>query len=76
MAREIVGGRAGLDAPITDMREALITTAYSLGGAAIALGITWLVLPQGYSRGLRWSAALWLGATALLLGAHRVSGCE
>ena len=74
VAGETIGGHGGPAAPIVDVRGALITAAYSLGGAAVGLGLAWLVLPRIYGRGLRWSAALWFGATALLLGARQVGG--
>ena len=74
VARETIMGRRNLPATIVDVRSALITAAYSLGGALIALGLAWLVLPRARGRALRWAAALWLGATALLLGTRQVGG--
>ena len=74
VARESIVGRAGPTAPIVDARSALITAGYSLCGALVGLGIAWLVLSPARGRALRWSAALWLGATILLLGTRRVGG--
>ena len=74
VARETIVGHGGPAAQIADVRAALITAAYSLGGAVIGLGLAWLVLPRARGRGLRWSAVLWLGATVLLLGTRQVAG--
>lgn len=73
VARETSGGHA-ITAPIADARGALITLAYSLGGAVFGLGLAWLALPRDGARGLRWAAALWLGVTALLLATRQVGG--
>lgn len=74
IAHETIARRVGPDAAITNLRQAVITAAYSLGGAVIGLGLAWLALPRSSRRGLRWSAALWLGATLLILGTRRVGG--
>ncbi len=69
-----VASRSEVVAHIVDLRGALVTAAYSLGGAAVGLGLAWLVLPAARSRGMRWMAWLWLAVTALLLTSRRVSG--
>jgi hypothetical protein len=73
-ARDVFVGHSGPIGTINGLRGALITAAYSLGGAVVGLGLAWLALPQVYRRGLPWSAAIWTGATALLLGARQVGG--
>jgi hypothetical protein len=74
VTRESIVGRGGPPGTIVDARSALITAAYSLGGALVGLGLAWLVLPRARGKALGWSAALWLGATALLLGTRQVAG--
>ena len=74
VARELAQGHGGLVAPIVNVRAALITAAYSLGGAVIGLGLAWLALPRDRDHGVRWAAAVWLGMTALLLAMRRVDG--
>src|SRR5512138_2075316 len=74
VARQVVGGHAVAAAPIADARGALVTAAYSLGGAAVGLGMAWLALPRNHAQGLGWAAGLWLGATALLLVTRQVGG--
>jgi hypothetical protein len=74
VTREVLGRASGPTAPIADVRGALVTAAYSLGGAAIGLGLAWLVLPRTRGRGLGVSATLWIAATVLLLATRRVSG--
>jgi hypothetical protein len=73
-ARDVFVGRSGPIGTINGLRGALITAAYCLGGAVVGLGLAWLALPHASRRGLRWSAAIWTGATALLLGARQVGG--
>jgi hypothetical protein len=74
VGRDAIAGHGGLHSPIEDARAALITTAYSLGGAVVGLGLAWLVLPRDSARGLKWLALLWIVTTAFLLAAGRVSG--
>ena len=74
VARQLVGGHAVVAAPIADARGALVTAAYSLGGAAVGLGLAWLALPRDRVGGLGWAAGLWLGVTALLLVTRQVGG--
>ncbi|WP_353266162.1 hypothetical protein [Gemmatimonas sp.] len=69
-----VASRSEVVAHIVDLRGALVTAAYSLGGAAVGLGLAWLVLPAARTRGMRWMAWLWLAVTVLLLVSRRVSG--
>jgi len=73
VARAVVS-RSEVVAHIVDLRGALVTAAYSLGGAAVGLGLAWLVLPVARIRGMRWMVWLWLAVTALLLTSRRVSG--
>jgi len=69
-----VGGGAVLNASITTVRAALITAAYSLGGAAVALGLTALALPRAERPWiLRWGV-LWVVTTAALILVRRVAG--
>ena len=74
VARDVFGHRSGPTGTITDIRSALLTAAYCLGGAVVGLGLAWLALPKGHGRGLRWSVAVWLGVTALVLGARQAGG--
>ncbi|HTJ23936.1 MAG TPA: hypothetical protein VL383_16140 [Gemmatimonadaceae bacterium] len=69
-----MGEPGGPQPLIADLKAALVTTAYSLGGAAAGLGLACLVLPRARAHGLFWSAALWLCATAMLLVTRRVGG--
>jgi hypothetical protein len=69
-----MGERGGPQPLIADLNAALITTAYSFGGMVVGLGLAWLVLPRVRAQGLLWSAALWLGATAMLLVTRQVGG--
>lgn len=63
-----------LEAPLMDLSGAVVTTAYSLGGAAFALGLTWLVLPSRERHAPPRLFGLWILATALLLGTRQVGG--
>lgn len=73
VASELARSHDAPAAPIADVRGALITAAYSLGGAVVGLGLAWLALPPALARGLRWAAGLWLGVTALLLATRQVA---
>lgn len=74
VARQLTGPTPALSSPIVDLRSALITTGYSIGGAAACLGIAWLALPGSRRRSLARIAMLWIGVTGLLLVARQVSG--
>jgi hypothetical protein len=74
VATELVGSRTRVAAPIAEAHGAMVTVAYSLGGAVVGLGLAWLALPPAFARGLRWAAGLWLGVTALLLVTRQVGG--
>lgn len=74
VARGLAAGQPPRIAPIVDPMGALVTAAYSLGGAGVGLGLAWLALPRDDGRALARAAALWLGVTAMLLGTRRVSG--
>ena len=74
VARQVIGQRRGPAAPIADLKGALVSVAFCLGGAVVGLGLAWLVLPSARRLALRWSAGLWLAATALMLGTRRVEG--
>jgi hypothetical protein len=65
---------AVLTAPITTARAALITAAYSLGGAAVALGLTTLALPRADRPWIRRLAVLWVVVTAGLILSRRAAG--
>ncbi len=64
----------GRSAPIVDLHGALVTAAYSLGGAAVALGLAWIALPPSQTRAVRWAGWAWLGVTAVLLALRRIDG--
>ena len=59
---------------ITEWRAALVTAAYSLGGAVVMLGVTALVLPAARRRTMLPLAVLWIATTLGLLASRRVSG--
>ena len=63
-----------LAASITTVRAALITAAYSLGGAAVTLGLTALALPRSERPWTARMVVLWLVVTVLLILSRRVSG--
>lgn len=50
----VVASRSEVVAQIVDLRGALVTAAYCLGGAAVGLGLAWLVLSAARTRGMRW----------------------
>ena len=63
----------GPTAPIEGLHAAAVTAVYSLGGALLLLGATWLALADA-RRAIGRAALVWLGATALLLATRQVSG--
>ena len=74
VARDLAARLPPRSAPIANVSAALVTAGYSLGGAALVLGVAWVALPRAHATALGRAALLWTGVTALLLGTRQVAG--
>lgn len=74
VAHDLATGRTALSAPIASVHAAVVTIAYSLGGAAIGLGVARLAVSRERGRRIGRLGLVWLGVTALLVATRRLSG--